>query len=103
VLIKVMKAEDEQSLRRSHDLKAVALVLRARRDAMRQLFDDVIEGIPDPQERRVLQLCMSSNGPHNTMKEVAGEVGCEVGFVCDIDHLSREAIFRRLPELMNSI
>ena len=55
VLFKVMEAEDEQSLRRSHDLRALALVLRAHRDAMEQLFEDVIEGTPDPQERHVLQ------------------------------------------------
>ena len=70
VLFKVMEAEDEQSLRRSHDLRALALVLRAHRDAMEQLFEDVIEGTPDPQERHVLQLCQSSNGPQKSMKEL---------------------------------
>jgi hypothetical protein len=45
------------------------------------MFEHVIDELPDPQERRAMQLCMSRKSPKRTIEETAAEMGCDEGLV----------------------
>jgi hypothetical protein len=92
-LTRYVDAEDEASLRLNHSFKSIALVLEAERAARRRLFQEEIDRLPDPQERRLLQFCFSH--PNRTREEAAAEIGCDVELVgVALSHLFREVGLR---------
>jgi hypothetical protein len=102
-LVTVIRAVDEASARRDHDFKGIALVARAEREALRELFEDALERLPDREERRAMQLCMSSKSPKRTIEEAAAEMGCDVGLLSTaLSHLFIE-VARGEPERQISI
>ena len=102
-LITVIKAKDEASLRRHSDFKGIALVSRAETEAMWEMFEHVIDTLPDPQERRAMQLCLSRKSPKHTVEETAAEMGCDEGLVCWALSNVYMGVARRESQLQASI
>ena len=96
-LVTVIKAKDEASLRRDYDFKSIPLVLHADREAQRELFEEVIESLVDPEERRAMQLCISRKSPKHTIAETAAELGREEALVrVALDKVYRGVTLRRI-------
>jgi hypothetical protein len=96
-LVTVIKAKDEASLRRDYDFKSIPLDLHADREAQRELFEEVIESLVDPEERRAMQLCISRKSPKHTIAETAAELGREEALVrVALDKVYRGVTLRRI-------